>query len=324
MPLPLYQKKLIETPLRDHNQSIPMKTHKPALMLLWLIITTALSTVLSADVPGYGHSRVMAAGYEIQVYTYRPSSCEDPGILLVFHGKNRKAEGVRDKAVRIAEESCLMIFSPLLDEDRFPSWLYQRAGVIKGGKVQPVQRWTYPIVQDLVSFARAEASEQNVPLYLFGHSAGGQFLSRITAYSPSLNADRIVVANPSVHVLPFTDESVPYGYKNLYSEKMAQQKIASYLASPVTIYLGQNDTGEKNLVKSKAAMRQGLNRLERGRNVFARARDFALRNGLVFNWELVEVSDVGHSSRGMLEASELVDILNPSLIPTLLRETGTH
>ena len=294
-----------------------MKEQKLVRVLLWLILATAFSTALSANVPGYGHHRVMAAGYEIQVYTYRPSSCENPGILLVFHGRNRKAEGVRDKAVQIAEDSCMMVFSPLLDEERFPNWRYHRAGVIKRGDIQPVQRWTYPVLQDLITFAQSEVGGINPPLYLFGHSAGGQFLSRISAYAPVINADRIIIANPSVHVLPFLDEVVPYGYGNLFTEALAEKKIADYLAKPITFYLGENDTGEKNLVQSKAAKRQGKNRFERGKNVYAMAQAYAITYKLEFNWELMIADGIGHSSKGMLQAEELQQILKPQLIDEL-------
>lgn len=272
-------------------------------------ITLVNASAMARDL-GYGHHSVFAAGYEIKVFTYRSPVCASPSILFVFHGKNRKAESVRDKAVKIAKDSCLMVFAPLLDQDRFPNWRYHRAGVIKGGKVQPVSRWTYPILQGLIDFARNEVGHANTKLYLFGHSAGGQFLSRIAAYSPSLNADRIVVANPSVHVVPLSDEPVPYGYADIFSPELIPEKLKEYLATPITIYLGQEDTGSKYLVKTKAAMRQGRNRYERGKKIFKQAQEIAADNELEFNWKLVEVPGVGHSSRGMIKADEFYEALD--------------
>lgn len=81
--------------------------------------------------------RVNADGVEIKVYVYRPSACADASVLFVFHGLNRKAAGVRDKAIGIAEDACLMVFAPLFDKDRFPNWRYHRAGVFRDGTLQP-------------------------------------------------------------------------------------------------------------------------------------------------------------------------------------------
>lgn len=260
---------------------------------------------VSASDAGFAQLKLNAAGVDMKVYTYRPASCEKPSVLLVFHGLNRKAEGVRNKAVNIAQHACLMVFAPLFDKQRFPNWRYHRAGVVYQGRLQPPSSWTAPVLHALIEHAQQQVGKHNARVYLFGHSAGGQFLSRIAAYSPPLEVERIVIANPSLYVAPSLDQKVPNGFAAVFAPEQARQYLKTYLGLPITLYLGQQDTGDRNLVTTKAAMRQGENRLQRGRNIFAMAKHVASENGWAFNWRLVEVPGVGHSSRGMLEAKQL-------------------
>ena len=272
------------------------------LLLLYAVVTQARGSE-------YNQYFLQSSGIEIEVYTYRPANCAQPSILFVFHGLNRKAKGVRDKAKKIASGHCLMVFAPLFDKKRFPNWRYHRAGVVYKGEVQPPSRWTAPIVKDLIHHARKLVNNQNAKVYLFGHSAGAQFLSRLFAYSPIPGISRVVIANPSVYVAPQLQEYAPYGFAGVYSGADAENKLKEYLALPISIYLGEQDTGEKNLVTNEAAYRQGKNRLERGRNIFQMAKDLAMSKKWNFGWKLVEVRDVGHSSGGMLRAPELVNAL---------------
>lgn len=277
-----------------------------------LLATLLIIHAPSGDAKGqeYGEAVWNAAGMEIRVYTYRPTSCESHDILFVFHGLNRKAEGVRNKATRLAKNACLMVFAPLFDKERFPNWRYHRAGVVRKGQVQPRSRWTESIFRDLLNHANETIDTNSAArTYLFGHSAGGQFLSRISAYSKPFDANRIIIANPSVHVAPSLSEAVPYGFGELFEGEAGEAQLKHYLGLPISIYLGQKDTRSKNLVVNKAANRQGANRLERGRNIFQRAKQVASERNWSFNWLLVEAPGVGHSSRGMLQAPEMINAL---------------
>ena len=290
------------------NNTQLMKLAKSRKGLIGLIAVLIIFYVVDAQTRGneYDEYSLLSAGEEIKVYTYRPANCDQPSILFVFHGLNRKAKSVRTKAKDIAAAKCLMVFAPLFDKERFPNWRYHRAGVVKKGNVQPPSKWTAPIVNDLIAHARKLVKNQKAKVYLFGHSAGAQFLSRLFAYSTIPGITRIVIANPSVYVAPQLQEKAPNGFAGVYSNGDAEDKIKEYLASPITIYLGQQDTGEKYLVKNDAAFRQGKNRLDRGRNIFQMAKKLAMEKKWQFAWKLVEVNDVGHSSGGMLNAPEFV------------------
>lgn len=85
--------------------------------------------------------------------------------------------------------------------------------------------------------------------------------------------------------------------------------LRAYLAAPVTVFLGLEDTGNEDLVTNRPAQRQGENRLERGRNVFSEAQRLAQRNNWTFNWRLVEAENVGHEGGRMMRSPEMLDAL---------------
>lgn len=279
------------------------------LALLAFLATSTIARQALAFNSGKGEINVLAGGVNITVFTYRPSDCDANGLLFVFHGLGRKAGKMRDNAVPLADRACLLVAAPLFDKERFPNWRYHRAGVVRKGQVQPKDRWTAPIVDDLIAWGRQWVGDPILPTILFGHSAGAQFLSRLAAYSPPEGAARIVIANPSAHVLPSPDEAAPYGFGGLVEGRETEATLKAYLALPITIYLGDQDTGEKNLVKKPAAKRQGANRLERGLHVFRFAWELARERGWRLNWRLVTAAGVGHSSRDMLSSTSSKDAL---------------
>ena len=242
-------------------------------------------------------------GEQLKVFTYRPRRVALAGLLFLFDGVHRDASGMRDKATALAERAGIITFAPHLDRERFPKWRYNSAGVIRRGQKQPRELWTGPLLQRLFEWARDVTGQPSARLFLFGHSAGGQMLSRICAYSPLSSTARIVIANPSAYVAPLLDEPTPYGFAGIFAPAEAVARLQVYLALPITIYLGQRDTGSRNLATSNAAMRQGRNRLQRGRRTYQSALTLAHRNAWAFNWQLVEAPRVGHSSRAMLHAA---------------------
>lgn len=257
---------------------------------------------------GKGTTSATINGIKLTVYTYHPKNCSNPSILFVFHGLSRTAESYRDYAQPLADRNCLIVMAPLFDLERFPGWSYQRGGIVNSGTIQPRDRWTVWYVKGLVNWARAREGLPTAQYYLFGHSAGGQFMSRVAAFALS-DAKRVVVANPSTYVLPSLAEAAAYGLGCLssgcvYTPDQASQELKAYLALPLTIYLGEDDTGDVDLNESAAAMRQGETRLDRGQFTFELAQAVATANGWPFNWRLVILPGVGHSARDLLQSDQ--------------------
>jgi hypothetical protein len=283
-----------------------MVADKHNVRVLLLVTLISITGILKANEGGFKQYLVNKSGVTIKLFAYRPPTCKKTDILVVFHGLKRKAKQLRNKAVNIANQACLEVFAPKFDKHNYPNWRYHRAGVYRSGRVQSETQWSDQILNAVLQRIKEIAGSDESRMFLFGHSAGGQFLSRVTAYFPPENIERFIIANPSVYVLPSLHEKVPYGFSGIFSKNQASRKLKEYLALPITIYLGQRDIGEKYLVKSKRSMQQGSNRLERGRYIFSYAKQLAQDRGWTFNWQLVEVPSVAHSSKGMLNAKELL------------------
>jgi pimeloyl-ACP methyl ester carboxylesterase len=279
-------------------------------MLLFTGTIPTRAAEATAIPQGAGQQTATINGVPMQLFTYRPDGCAVTGMLLVFHGLGRNVAGYRDYAIPLARRLCLLAVAPLFDEARFPTWKYQRGGIVADGRLQPAQDWTVGFVPALVAWVRAQEGRPDLPYDLIGHSAGGQFLSRVAAFAP-LAATRIVIANPSTWVLPSLDTPAPYGFGGVYPPAQAEDALRRYLAAPITVLLGGEDTGSKDLADGAEARAQGDTRLARGQNAFRAAQAAAQAHGWPFNWRLAMVPGIGHTARGMFASDEALEALRP-------------
>lgn len=272
-------------------------------------VLDAKALVAEPIAAGNGRQAVDIAGTRMTVFTYRPASCSDPSLLLVFHGVARNARSYRDYARPLADRQCLLLVAPVFDKHDFPAWRYQRGGILKDGVVQNPSDWTGRLVLALVDWVRQQEGRP-LAYSLLGHSAGGQFLERLAAFVPT-QARRIVVANPGSYVFPSLNVVAPYGLGKVYAEADGEAQLRRYLEQPLTIYLGEADTRVDDRDDSPAARVQGASRHQRGVNVFNAARALAQERGWTFNWRLVELPGVGHNAPKMFAAPPASDALAP-------------
>ena len=258
---------------------------------------------------GAGQQTADLRGVPLQVFTYRPTGCAVSGFMLVFHGLNRNVAEYRDDAIPLGQRLCLLVVAPLFDEARFPTWRYQRGGIVHDWVVEPADGWTVNLVPLLVSWVRSQEDRVDLPYALIGHSAGAQFLSRVAAFGQD-EAWQTVIANPSTWVRPSLDVAAPYGFGDVYDPARGEEALRRYLATKVTVLLGQEDVGSRNLATSKEAEEQGGTRLERGQTVFREAELIARQHGWPFNWHLAIVPGVGHSASQMFTSTQMMDALH--------------
>jgi dienelactone hydrolase len=280
-----------------------LKMMKEIAMLTGATMLIAGAASAQTIAPGNHEYSVELPETKLNVFTYRPADTAPKLVLIVFHGLNRDAGPYRDNARALADRIGAIVVAPEFDAPRFSTDLYQRGGVAtKSGAIVPPGKRTVDLIQPLIDWARAASGQPSLPSALIGHSAGGQFLTRIAAYAAT-DATRIVIANPSTWVLPSTQDAVPYGFKGMTD---SEALLRTYLELPITVLLGANDTGTHNLASEPEALAQGINRLERGRNTFEKARTAAQQHGWPFHWTSAEVPGVGHDSRKMFSSAQAI------------------
>ncbi len=280
--------------------------------LRFLALSFLLLSALRAEpIPAGPGKGVFPNGAEpITYFTYKPPTYKDGPILVVCHGVGRNAEDYRNYAITLGERFGMIVVAPLFDKDRFPSLRYQRGGLLdQAGKIQPPEAWTYAVIPKLVTYVRGLEGKPALPYYLIGHSAGGQFLVRLSAFMPG-DAVRIIAGNPGSDLFPDRVQKFGYGFGGLPDELSNDEVIKRYLAAPLTFYLGTGDiTPEHSFDASAEGMVQGPNRLSRGRACFAAGKKLAAEKGWAFNWRKVETPDIDHDGARMFAAKEAGDAI---------------
>ncbi|HEX6810090.1 MAG TPA: alpha/beta hydrolase [Planctomycetota bacterium] len=283
------------------------------MLRLHAVLTSAVGFVFSfgllaqdtspkaADVPvGKAERLVQAGPVELQVFTYRPGNWPGERLLFVMHGVLRNADEYRDHAIPMGDRFGALIVAPKFDRERFPSRAYQRGGVLReDGGAAPVAEWTYARLPELAAAIRAATGKPDAKLYVIGHSAGGQFVVRMSAFFDA-GAVRVVAANPGSVLLPTRDVPFSYGFGGLPAELANDERLRAYLAMPLVLYLGTGDDREdENFDKSPDAMAQGSGRHQRGLALWWSAKLLAAQRGWPFGWRLVEAQGIDHDHEKM-------------------------
>ncbi len=275
-------------------------------LFFFTLLILSISGIVAQALP-MGASSIIYEnnGEPLSLFTYKPATYKNGPILVVFHGVRRNAEDYRNFAITMGERFNAIIITPTFDSIRFPSERYQRGGIMKKGKVEPKEKWTYSMIPGMVAQVRKIENNLSLPYYLIGHSAGGQFLVRMAAFLPG-EAKRIVAANPGSDLFPTKEQTFGYGFGGLPEELSNDTVLKTYLAAPLTLYLGTDDIRpEHNFDESDKGMIQGKSRLERGRNCYDFAKALAKKNGWAFNWRKVETPGIDHDAAKMFAAKEV-------------------
>lgn len=282
-------------------------------LLLTCVSPSLAEMAIAQSVPlpiGKSNTAVSALQNEIELYCYKPAAFAGEKLILVLHGTNRNAEEYRDHAVGLADQFSGLLVAPKFDAERFPSIKYNRGGILhEDGSAAPPQDWTYHYIPIIVQSIREREQLPNLKLWVIGHSAGGQFIARMSAFL-DIGAERLVAANPGSHLFPTTTAPFGYGFGGLPESLVGEKRLKQYLSAPLTIYVGTGDDHpDEYFDDSPEAMRQGSGRYQRGLTCFHFARQIAESNGWSFGWQLVEAEGVGHDHQAMFDHSNVAEAL---------------
>lgn len=274
-------------------------------MLTRIIAALGLCAVLAAcaSVPEASSSRTQFifddwAGPPLTIYAVEPASAgPDAPVVFVMHGVNRNADEYRDNWVDLAEQYGLRVYVPEFDGKRFKGAEgYNLGGLAEGGVM------AFDAIEPLFQSVQAERGSTTSGYYLFGHSAGAQFVHRAICYSDMPHLAFAISANAGWYTLPSLEDAWPYG---LADAPDGACTVAEWLQMPMLIMLGTADIdpNDPNLRRTKEAMAQGPNRFQRGRHFYELAQAQAEADGVTFGWRVKLVEGVAHDNRGMALAA---------------------
>jgi len=256
--------------------------------------------------PGSGvmHIALAPGKKPLEVFTYQPAGADETTpVVMVMTGVDRNAATYRNDWMTVADQYHLRVVVPHFSEQDFPGAAGYNLGNLTDSKTHhrlPKSQWAFSIVDNVFTTLQKQGITQQKQYYLFGNSAGCQFVHRMLTLLPEPNVKAAVCAAAGWWTLPDTDQRWPYGLREA-PVAVSQQQLNDYFAKPVLIAVGAEDDDPENrlLRKSKQAMAQGTNRLERAESYFTTSQQRAEQNNTPFNWHFMDLSDVGHSGSKM-------------------------
>lgn len=237
----------------------------------------------------------------LRVWVYRPAGISaDAPIVFVMHGTLRNGETYREPWIPLADRHQALIVVPefSLEHYRDPS-TYQFGNLrSKDGRPIDESKWTFSAIEHLFDHLKVAAGNRSERYFLFGHSAGSQFVHRMVQFKTGARIALAVTANAGSYTMPTFDVKFPFG---LGDSEITDARLKTALGVPMLVLLGEQDIdpNDKYLPKNPEAMAQGAFRLERGHKFFQTAETEARRLGVPLRWTKTVVAGVGHDNAKM-------------------------
>jgi len=255
----------------------------------------------------------LISGLPLTVWTYLPSNYSaDSPVLFVIHGNGRTAEKYRNAWVDIAERHSALLLVPHFTKEQFPlDSQFHQGNMFKTDSADkilssiPENKWTFLVIDPIFDFVVAKTKNKSEGYFIYGHSAGSQFVHRFLFFKPDAKVKKAVCANAGWYTMPDFNELYPYGLKGTKCNKKYLQKL---FRKKVTVLLGDQDTNttHRSLRRTPQAMKQGAHRFERGHIFYRSCKQMADSLKVEFAWDLQVVPGVAHSNEGMSKGAEKV------------------
>lgn len=261
-----------------------------------------ISKVLS--VPGrhaVPYTDLAGDGRPLILQTYRPPGyTPDCPVVIVQHGVLRNGDDYRDFWMPAADKHQLLIVAVTFSNEDWPGVESYNNGDAfdSSGAVRDADAWSYASIARVFADLRAAGITTRDSLYLFGHSAGGQFVHRLMSSQSHEFIGHAAVGNPGWYTLPTLDLPYPEG---LGGVNLTEEHLLHLLAYPLLVLAGDQDTdvSDPNLPSEPAALRQGVHRFARAHHYFEAGRQEAARRNVPFGWTLQVCPGIGHDGRAM-------------------------
>lgn len=240
-------------------------------------------------------------GPPLNIYFAEPEGLpSDAPIIIVMHGVARNADDYRDNWIDLAEEYGFVVYAPEFDKKRFPkSSRYNLGGLTKKDDR------AFDAIEPLFKAIKARRDMSTQGYYLFGHSAGGQFVHRYAFFGKSRHMEMAIAANSGWYTMPTTAYKYPYGLGGL---RKSRYDLDVMLRMPLMVMLGDqdNDPESPSLRHTPQADAQGLNRYDRGIFFLQLANTLAKQRRIKSRWRYNVVPGVAHDNRAMAIAAAAV------------------
>src|SRR5271154_3771944 len=193
---------------------------------------------------------------------YRPAAhTPDKPVVIVQHGQSRNGREYCDAWIPMANETGLLAVAITFPKESWPDAAVYNNGNVHDatGAIRPREIWSLAIPGRLFGLLREAGVTTRPQAYLWGHSAGGQFVHRILGTQPPGIFAAVGAANPGWYTLPTLDQPYPFGLGGI---GLTADNLARFLAYPLVIFAGDRDidSAAENLPNHEEARAQGPHR----------------------------------------------------------------
>ena len=233
----------------------------------------------------------------MRVFYYKPSGFNaDSPIFFILHGYGRQAEELMYASAISAETFNFLLVVPEYSFKHFSTWEEYNYG---NARKKPRELWTYFVNDRIFEFIKGLTKSRQEKYYLFGHSAGSQFVHRQLMVGASNFVEKAFAANAGEYAMPtFSEVAFPWSMSGL---DLSREDLERFFSFDLYVLLGEEDIiQDEYFARGGIFDKQGRSRFERGNNFYKTGKDESGKLGLDFNWELVTIPHVGHSTLGML------------------------
>jgi hypothetical protein len=189
-----------------------------------------------------------------------------------------------------AEQHGLLIVAITFPKEAWPDAVTYNNGHVldQDGSLRPRECWSRVIPGRVFAPLREADITRRDRTYLWGHSAGGQFVHWLLATQPPGTFEAVRAANSGWYTLPTLDLHYLDGLAGI---GLTRDDVVRLLGYPLVIFSGDQDIdgAAENFPRRDAPMAQGPNRFARAQFYIERGRAEAAKLGVPCRWSRVVV-----------------------------------
>lgn len=228
---------------------------------------------------------------ELKYHLYTPSyGGEGLPVLVAVHGISHRAKEQARAFSDYAERYGFVVLAPLFCRKNFPA--YQRLGVTE----QDVSNFSDIALNSILDELGEQTGALTDKVYLFGFSAGGQFVHRYAMVYPD-RVHAVSVGAAGWYTFPDITTAFPRGLRQRTGQRSLSFNPEQFLKIPMATFVGEQDNQSDSAFRrsSRLDIQQGTSRIERADRWIQAMNTAAKSYGLDTQYESHIMASCGHS-----------------------------
>ena len=180
----------------------------------------------------------------------------DKPVVIVQHGASRNGAEYCEAWIPAAEQHGLLIVAITFSKEAWPDAVTYNNGHVldEDGSLRPRECWSQAIPGRVFALLREAGLTRRDKTFLWGHSAGGQFVHRLLATQPPGIFEAVGAANSGWYTLPTLDLRYPDGLGGI---GLTRDDVVRLLGYPLVIFFRRPGHRRYGRELSEARRRDG-------------------------------------------------------------------